>query len=102
MTDTSCINNEMLPVWIITTSGWGDDAISRINVYAGVARRWKLNIEFSSKLGTFTSYKYAPAAAEQIQKHNETTFEAYQKEFGENWQQRFMEEVKREFAVCGE
>ncbi|MCD6587971.1 MAG: hypothetical protein J7K88_05425 [Candidatus Fermentibacteraceae bacterium] len=102
MTDTSCINNEKLPVWIITTSGWGDDAISRINAYAGVARRWKLNIEFSSKLGTFTSYKYAPAAAKKIQEQNENTFEAYQKEFGENWQQRFMEEVNREFAICGE
>ena len=102
MTDTSCINNEKLPVWIITTSGWGDDAISRINAYAGVARRWKLNIEFSSKLGTFTSYKYAPTAAKKIQEQNENTFEAYQKEFGENWQQRFMEEVNREFAICGE
>ncbi|QHT71423.1 hypothetical protein GXP67_34580 [Rhodocytophaga rosea] len=93
MTDTSIIYNEKLPVWIVPVSGWGEEAYERMNAYKQVAELWKLNIEFSSRLGTFNSYKHAPSVAKEIREHNGKAFERYQKEFGENWQQKFMEKV---------
>ena len=95
--DNLYIKNKSLPVWIVTVSGWGDpdmdNAFQRIDAYKQVADKWKLNIEFSSQLGTLTSYKYAPLIDKEINEHNERTSIEYEQVFGKDWQQRFLKEV---------
>lgn len=99
-TDAPYIHNYDLPIWIITISGWGsdtlDEAYERMEVYKKVAEEMNINIEFSSRLGTFQSYKRAPAVAEQIEEHNEKTFAVYQKIVGTDWQQKFNKEVQKQ------
>ena|SRR6218665_3247000 len=94
MDDTTLyIYNEKLPVWIIPISGWEENSSDRMNAYILTAKKMKINIEFSTKLGTPNSYKYAPQVAKEIDAHNEKTFEIYRKELGEDWEQRFLKEV---------
>lgn len=98
-TDTPYIFNDALPVWIVTISGWGsesiEDAFKRMELYKSVAEKMQINIEFSSRLGTFQSYKRAPVVAEQIETHNTHTFAVYEKTFGEDWRIKFIHEVKK-------
>ena len=97
LTDTPYIQNETLPIWIVTIDGWGDPDIEqgqkRMKAYKTIADKWEINIEFSSRLGTLTSYKYAPSVAKEIMEHNKKTFATYEKKFGKNWQQKFSLEV---------
>ena len=96
-TDAPYIYNYDLPIWIVPISGWGstsmEEAYKRMEVYKNIAEKWNINIEFSSRLGTFQSYKNTPVVAEQISKHNEKTFVVYEKIFGTDWQQKFSNEV---------
>jgi hypothetical protein len=100
ITDTPYIHNDALPIWIIPISGWGSTSINkayeRMQVYKNIAEEQNINIEFSSRLGTFQSYKHAPAVAEQISTHNEKTVAAYAKILGTDWQQKFSDEVKKQ------
>jgi hypothetical protein len=92
-TDKVYIYNKKLPVWIVPVSGWGDHAVDQMKAYDAVAQIMKINLEFSSRLGTFNSYKRAPAVAKEINDHNENTFAAYQKELGSDWQTKFVDKV---------
>jgi hypothetical protein len=98
-TDTPYINNDGLPIWIVTISGWGsenmDDAYKRMQIYKSVAEKLNINIEFSSRLGTFQSYKNAPGVAEKISEHNEKTFAVYEKILGRDWRQKFSDDVQK-------
>ena len=60
MTDTPYIHSDTLPIWIVTISGWEDEGPSRMEAYLEVAKKWKINIELSTRLGTLHSYKRAP------------------------------------------
>ncbi|MCI5055574.1 MAG: phytochromobilin:ferredoxin oxidoreductase [Flavobacteriales bacterium] len=93
ITDTAYIYNRELPTWIIPISGWGEDGNELMRTYHNVAQKWNINIEFSSRLGTFTSYKYAPSVSKEIQTSNDKTIAVYRRHFGEDWQQRFSREV---------
>jgi hypothetical protein len=93
MTDTPNIHSDTLPIWIVPISGWEDEGPSRMEAYLEVAKKWKINIEFSTRLGTLYSYKRAPTVQKEIMEHNENTFAAYRKQFGNDWQQRFSKDV---------
>ena len=93
MTDIPYIYSDTLPIWIVTISGWEDEGPSRMEAYLEVAKKWKINIELSTRLGTLHSYKRAPTVQKEIMEHNEKTFAAYRKQFGDDWQQRFSKEV---------
>lgn len=99
-TDAPYINNYDLPIWIIPISGWGsdtmDEAYARMEVYKNTAEKLNINIEFTSRLGTFQSYKRAPAVAEEIDAHNADTFAAYEKTIGADWRNRFNEEIQKQ------
>jgi hypothetical protein len=75
MTDTPYIYSDTLPIWIVTISGWEDEGPSRMEAYLEVAKKWKINIEFSTRLGTLHSYKRAPTVQKEIMEHNENTKE---------------------------
>lgn len=97
-TDSPYIYNKALPVWIVPISGWSgndneEEAYTRMEVYRSIAEKMKINIEFSSRLGTFRSYKNAPAVSLQISGHNKKTFAAYEQIFGAEWRQLFQQEV---------
>lgn len=94
MTDTPHIHKNGLPIWIVPISGWGDNGNKQMEAYHEVAKKWKINIEFSSRLGTFDSNKRAPFVAKEIMEHNENTFAVYQELFGSDWRQKFSKEVK--------
>lgn len=97
-TDAPYIHNYDLPIWIIPISGWGsdsmDEAYKRMEVYKNAAEKLNMNIEFSSRLGTFQSYKNAPTVAREISEHNEKTFTVYANAIGVDWRERFSAEVK--------
>jgi len=93
MTDIPNIYLDILSIWIVPISGWEDEGPSRMEAYLEVAKKWKINIEFSTRLGTLHSYKRAPTVQKEIMEHNEKTFIAYHKQFGDDWQQRFSKEV---------
>ncbi|WP_018343751.1 hypothetical protein [Cytophaga aurantiaca] len=99
-TDAPYMNNHDLPIWIVPISGWGSDAMeeayTRMEIYKNVAKELNINIEFSSRLGTFQSYKRAPAVAAQIEEHNEKTFAVYEENLGKDWRQKFSEEVQKQ------
>jgi hypothetical protein len=101
-TDEPYMHNEALPVWIVTISGWGsesmEEAHQRMDAYKAVAEKWKINIEFSSRLGTFRSYKRAPSVSKEISAHNDQTFTVCEKLFGENWRNAFVEEVHKRLS----
>ena len=96
-TDNPYMHNDTLPIWIVPISGWGseiiEEASQRMSAYNQVAKQWKINIEFSSRLGTFQSYKHAPAVAQKIEAHNAKTFAVYDSLFGKDWRIRFVKEV---------
>ena len=99
-TDTPYIHNKTLPIWIVPISGWGsesmEEASNRMHVYQKIAEDLKINIEFSSRLGTFKSYKRAPTVGKEISEHNEKTFAAYASEIGEDWQEKFNAALKKQ------
>jgi hypothetical protein len=99
-TDTPYMNNHDLPVWIVPVSGWGsentDNAYARMDAYKTAAETFNINIEFSTRLGTFQSYKNAPSVSKEIQAHNDETFAVYEKVMGSDWQQRFIKEVHKQ------
>ncbi len=96
-TDIPYMHNDALPFWIVPISGWGSESIEKANqrmsAYNEVAKQWKINIEFSSRLGTFQSYKNAPSVAEKIEAHNKKTFAVYKSLFGKDWRIQFVKEV---------
>jgi hypothetical protein len=97
-TDEPYIQNAQLPNWIIPISGWGDpdmkDAHRRMHIYLSVAKEIGVNIIFSSRLGTFTSYKRAPSVAAEIKDNNNKTFLEYQKSIHPNWYQNFVDKTQ--------
>lgn len=99
VTDQAYVHNESLPVWIVPVSGWGSESIEnaymRMQAYKQVAESFNINLEFSTRLGTFRSYKRAPAVAEEIDQHNEHTFTSYAAALGKDWQYRFINEVHK-------
>ena len=99
-TDTPYIHNDALPIWIVPVSGWGSDGIdeahTRMLTYKNAAQAFRINIEFSSRLGTFQSYKNAPSVAKEISEHNEKTFAAYEDVIGADWRKNFNEKVQQE------
>lgn len=102
VTDTPYIHNKTLPIWIVPISGWGSESLEeandRMHAYKKSAEGLKINIEFTSRLGTFRSYKNAPTVATEIREHNEKTFAVYASELGADWRERFNQEVKKELG----
>ncbi len=100
ITDQAYIHNDSLPVWIVPVSGWGSESIEnaylRMQVYKQVAESFNINVEFSTRLGTFQSYKRAPAVGKQIDEHNDHTFAVYAGVLGKDWQRRFIDEVHKQ------
>ncbi len=98
VTDEPYIQNAEQPNWIIPISGWGnpdmDDANKRMRVYLTVAKEMGINIIFSSRLGTFTSYKRAPSVSADIQEINTNTFLEYEKNIHPNWYRNFVDKVQ--------
>jgi len=99
-TDTPYIHNKTLPIWVVPISGWGSESVAeannRMHAYKKSAEVLKINIEFTSRLGTFQSYKNAPTVATEIREQNEKTFAVYASEIGVDWREIFSAEVKRE------
>lgn len=102
LTDTPYIHNKTLPIWIVPISGWGStsmaEANNRMHAYKKSAEVLNINIEFSSRLGTFQSYKNAPTVATEIRERNEKTFAAYESKIGTDWRERFSVEVKKQLV----
>jgi hypothetical protein len=100
ITDEAYIHNESLPVWIVPVSGWGSESIEnaylRMEAYKQAAESFNINIEFSTRLGTFQSYKRTPAVGKQIEEHNDHTFAVYTEILGKDWQRRFIDEVHKQ------
>ncbi|ABG59564.1 hypothetical protein [Cytophaga hutchinsonii] len=98
-TDGPYVYNEELPVWLVAVSGWGSEDINsaheRMRAYLLAAEKLKINIQFTTRLGTFQSYKHAPAVAKEIMQHNDTTFAVYTTKLGENWQKTFHDEMSK-------
>lgn len=98
-TDTPYIHNKTLPIWIVPISGWGSESMveasNRMHAYKNSAELLKINIEFTSRLGTFQSYKNAPTVATEIREQNEKTFAVYATNLGVDWRERFSAEVKK-------
>src|SRR6478609_6796905 len=97
LTDSPYIHNKTLPIWIVPISGWGSasmaEANNRMHAYKKSAEELKINIEFSSRLGTFQSYKNAPTVATEIREQNERTFAVYANMIGVDWREQFSAEV---------
>jgi len=102
-TDTPYIHNKDLPIWIVPISGWGSESLEEANnrmlAYKKSAEYLNINIEFSSRLGTFRSYKRAPSVAKEISEHNEKTFVVYEEIVGKDWPKRFNDEVKKKLDL---
>jgi|GEM_PF-1874324 len=100
LTDTPYIHLDGLPVWMVIVSGWGDpnleEGYKRMLISKNIAAEWKINIEFSTRLGTLQSYKNAPAVANEIMEHNEKVFAVYEKILGKDWRQRFVQELNEQ------
>ncbi len=98
-TDTPYVYNEEVPVWIVPISGWGSEGIKnahdRMRAYLLAAEILKVNIEFTSRLGTFQSYKNAPSVSNEISAHNNHTFAAYDTLLGTNWRTTFYDEMTK-------
>jgi len=105
-TDTPYIHNNDLPVWIVPISGWGseslEEASNRMLAYKKSAEYLNINIEFSSRLGTFRSYKRAPSVGKEISEHNEKAFIEYEKNIGIDWRERFNEQLKNKLGDIDE